>query len=236
MAGTGSFTRGDKPRSVPDPLAEPYAAMTAKQRAYNTRQEAGKGLTVEHPGTLESMAPIWGSGKEAVADWQEKKYVRAGVNAALAASDIFLAKAVVSGVLKGGLKTAGPYVWRTKYKEKLPNGDLAVGAREWLGKQGFLKPGQPGHHWLIPQKSWVPEVIKNQPPFVMGTKDAVQHGRIHGPYTVNGVRLPRFSVPERLWFGTPPWAKAAAASVTGHAGEAVDRAVATSPPAPKLSR
>lgn len=40
MAGTGSYARGEQPRSVPDPLADPYAKMAAKQNAYNARQEA----------------------------------------------------------------------------------------------------------------------------------------------------------------------------------------------------
>lgn len=40
MAGTGSYDRGDQPRSVPDALAQPYARMAAQQRAYNDRQAA----------------------------------------------------------------------------------------------------------------------------------------------------------------------------------------------------
>lgn len=38
MAETGSYTRRDQPRSVPDTLAGPYAQMVALQRAYNARQ------------------------------------------------------------------------------------------------------------------------------------------------------------------------------------------------------
>lgn len=40
MAGTGSYARGDQPRSVPDALAQPYARMAAQQRAYNETQAA----------------------------------------------------------------------------------------------------------------------------------------------------------------------------------------------------
>lgn len=40
MAGTGSYSRGDEPRSVPDPLAQPYSAMVAQQRAHNAHQAA----------------------------------------------------------------------------------------------------------------------------------------------------------------------------------------------------
>lgn len=41
MAASGSYARGDQPRSVPDTLAQPYARMAAQQRAYNDRQGAG---------------------------------------------------------------------------------------------------------------------------------------------------------------------------------------------------
>lgn len=40
MPGTGSYERGGQPRSVPDPLAMPYATMAAKQKALNERQAA----------------------------------------------------------------------------------------------------------------------------------------------------------------------------------------------------
>lgn len=40
LAGTGSYARGDPPRSVPDTLAQPYARMAAHQRAYNQTQAA----------------------------------------------------------------------------------------------------------------------------------------------------------------------------------------------------
>lgn len=239
MASSGSFARGDRPRSVPDPLAGPYDRMAAQQRAYNARQEAEheRGLTetasesirptlpgpqtshrqINHPGTWESMVPIWGSGKEALADLEDKNYVGAAINAGLALSDIALAKAIVSGLAKGGLKTAAPYVWKTKPGQ-------VQGARQWLGQKGFVGRGQPAHHWLFEQKSSVPDWIKNQPPFITPMKDAVEHGRIHGPYTVDGVKLPQFGAGERLWRGTPPWAKAAYVSSAGHGGEAVGRA------------
>lgn len=40
MAGTGSYARGDQPRSVPDTLAQPYARMVTQQHAYNAQQAA----------------------------------------------------------------------------------------------------------------------------------------------------------------------------------------------------
>jgi hypothetical protein len=43
LAGSGSYARGEQPRSVPDSLAAPYRNMVAEQRAYNARQEAAQG-------------------------------------------------------------------------------------------------------------------------------------------------------------------------------------------------
>jgi len=48
------------------------------------------------------MIPIWGSGKEALADYEDGNYLGAAINAGLAASDVFLVKAAISGVAKGG--------------------------------------------------------------------------------------------------------------------------------------
>jgi len=45
LAATGSYARGDQPRSVPDSIARPYAKMVADQREYNDRQAGGPGLS-----------------------------------------------------------------------------------------------------------------------------------------------------------------------------------------------
>lgn len=225
---------------MPDPLDEPYARMIARQRAYNARQAAeqearwngaqalvprdlrrgaarAQDRRFDHPGALESMAPIWGSGKEALADLEDRNYVGASINAGLALSDAVFAKALLSGLAKGGLKTAGPHAWSV-------HPSAGKGARRWLGDKGFVRHGQPAHHWWIEQKSKVPDWIKNQPPFIKPTRDAVEHGRIHGRYTVNGVKLPRFNRAQRIWYGTPQWVKAAYVSSAGHAGAAAGRA------------
>ena len=38
LAGSGSYARGEQPRSVPNTLAEPYARMVTQQRSYTARQ------------------------------------------------------------------------------------------------------------------------------------------------------------------------------------------------------
>ena len=129
----------------------------------------------------------------------------------MAVSDLALVKGAVVALGKGAVKVGGSYAWRAKPWEEVQ------GVRKWLGEKGYLKPGEHGHHGLIPQNGWgkaIPHYIKNQPWNIKGL-DPVTHGRIHGRYTVEGVKLPRFSLAERVWHGTPTWTKPAAAAVAG---------------------
>jgi hypothetical protein len=213
-----SYAFGGQPRSVPDPDGDAYDEMIRRNKLLADRQfmladAHPSPPDVGHPGVWESMIPVWGSGREALADVHDGNYAGAVVDGGLAASDGFLAKAVVGGLLKGGLKTGGNFAWRS-----IPR--RAPGMRKWLGERGFLRPNQPGHHWWLEQKSSAPDWLKNQPPFIKGTADAVEHGRIHGPYTVDGVKLPRFNAVQRAWYGTPDWFKALNFSVPAHAGVA----------------
>lgn len=245
MASSGSYARGDQPRSVPDPNAKLYDEATRRQRAYNERQaqadharqkeqllgdrpfelaDDGDSPDVGHPGAVESLIPVWGSGREALADLHDKNEVGALVNGGLMASDAFLVKALAGAALRGGFRLA-PAVWRTKPWEAARG---VKGARQWMTEIGFAEPGQPVHHWAIPQGGWgkkVPGELKNHLWNAKPLEDAVQHGRIHGPYTVDGVRLPEFNDLEKFWYGTPDWFKALQVSAPGHVGTAVGRHV-----------
>lgn len=249
MANSGSYARGDQARTVPDPDEARHAAAEQWQRKYNAAQAAGlvrnrgnvataagavssqTGTRAEpppsafpdvgHPGALESLIPVWGSGREALADLHDGDWVGAVGNGVLAASDLIPAKAIIGAVGKGAFKTGGTFAWRTKPWEE------AKGVRQWLGERGYLKPGEAGHHWAIPQKEWgkaVPEWIKNQPWNIKGL-DAVTHGRVHGRYTVDGVKLPRFNAVDRIRYGTPDWVKAAGVGGAGRAADATRHAV-----------
>jgi len=232
LASSGSYARGDQPRSVPDPYAKAHAEAAKAQLQYNSRQEAEierKRITrqstsnshrgpdwapdVGHPGTLESIIPIWGSGREALADLHDGDYLGAAANGAMAASDIALVKGAVVALGKGAVKVGGSYAWQTKPWEEVQ------GVRKWMGEKGYLKQGEHGHHGIIPQNGWgkpVPDYIKNQP-WNIKALGPVTHARIHGSPTVDGVKLPRFNAAERLWHGTPTWTKPASAAAAGDA-------------------
>ncbi len=152
---------------------------------------------IGHPGFAESLIPVWGSGRDAVADLQEGDYSGAALKGALAVSDLIPAEAVAGSLEKGAWK-GGSHAWSA--------------TRKWLGKE-YLEPGQHGHHWLIPQNGWgkdVPDWLKNQPWNIKGMPSPEVHGRIHGRY--NG---PQFNPAQRFWYGTPAWVKAVAGEAVG---------------------
>jgi hypothetical protein len=168
--------------------------------------------SVGHPGFAESLIPVWGSGREAVADYQEGDYAGAALNGALAASDLFLAGSIVKGVAKGGVYVAknaakkAPYAWKTE-------------VRPWMVEKGYLKPGQHGHHWAIPQNEWgkpFPDWLKNQPwnikPMPEGPAGAEMHARIRHGYRGK----PQFNPVERYVYGTPTQSKVATGAAIGH--------------------
>jgi len=170
---------------------------------FNTDFSSGR--NVGHPAFAESLIPFWGSGREAIADWQEGDKVGAALNGALAVSDLFLAGSVVKGLSKGGLKLAGSHTWDAtrKYLRKTRK---YWGVDHPLGP--FLKTRQEGHHWLIPRNGWgeaVPDVIKNQMWNIKPMRNKVIHGRIRHPVG----ELPRFNPVEGWWHGTPAWSKVA---------------------------
>jgi hypothetical protein len=220
------------PRSVPDPYSDEYDDMMRRWLADIEASDAGltdlaadqpkpststaspgkslpgqigdafrdwqKGARVGHPGLAESFVPVWGSGREALADLQEGDYTGAALNGGLAVTDVIPAKAVAGALEKGAWKGA-PYASRA--------------TRKWLGKQGYAGFGQHMHHWAIPQNGWgkaVPDWIKNQPWDLKAMPSPQVHGRIHGPY-----KAPQYNLQQRLWYGTPAWAKAIGAETVG---------------------
>jgi hypothetical protein len=79
-----------QPSPVPDPEGDRYDEMLRQERLRRARAEAAEdgppSASVGHPELLESLIPVWGSGREAVADFQEGDHAGAALNGALAAS------------------------------------------------------------------------------------------------------------------------------------------------------
>ena len=215
---SSSYGRGAQLRGVADPDAEAYDKMIRWQRAYNARQEAEErrrsaaaDRTAEkadywrkHPELGESLIPVWGSAREAIADAYDGDRSGMALNGGLAAADLFLASAVLKSMGKGAVKIGGSHAWKGR-----------DGVRKWMGDHGYLADRQHGHHWGIPQNRWgkrVPDVIKNQPWNIKPMKDPAIHMRMDRSWGGK----PQLTPLERYWHGTPAWSKVGSGSAVGH--------------------
>lgn len=195
----------------PAPSSKLVGILEAGQRVLD---DLGPKLK-EHPGELESLIPVWGAGREAVADFHDGDYLGAVGNGALAIADLGGATGLVRAGVKGAIVRSLPKPKRgakSTYAWDRMRADM--GSDNKFPK--LLEYKQHGHHWLIPHKEgWgkhVPDVIKNQPWNITPMPSAEIHGRIHGRYKGKA----RFNPAERIWHGTPGWSKRAAGSATAH--------------------
>jgi hypothetical protein len=158
---------------------------------------------VSAPGTAESFIPVWGSGREAINDFQNGSYGWGTFNSALAASDVFLVSDLAKAMCKGIWKS-GSHKWGV--------------TRKWFGKTRGLPKGTPVHHWAIPQEAMEPgsflETIGNQPWNLMPMEDRAFHDAVHGWGN------DPFNFAERFWYGTPDWAKLLGADLAGKTASA----------------
>ncbi len=158
---------------------------------------------IGHPGIAESFIPVWGSGREALADLQEQDYGPAALNAALAVADLIPGEAVLGTLAKGSLKK-GSQTWSA--------------IRPWVGKRWNLEKFQEVHHWGIPQGRWgrnFPDWLKNSLWNLKAMPSKAVHRRITGKFGGE----PQFNSLEQFWHGTPAWWKAVLGSTTGKTEE-----------------
>ncbi len=163
------------------------------------------GLEVEEPGFWEGLIPIWGSGKQAVHEFQTGHWAWGTFDALVAVSDAVPLRAVVGAGwkfgVKGVVKFGGSHTWGA--------------TKKWLIKGGWREfKGQEFHHWLIPQGGWgkhVPEWIRNQPWNLMRMPDDL--GKFHD--SIHGTGEFAKGLIGRLWHGSPTWAKALLGSGAG---------------------
>jgi hypothetical protein len=175
--------------------------------------------SIGHATDLESLIPLWGAGRNTLADLEEGNYGSAALNGAMFLSDLFLvgapakfiAKAALTGARKGGLKgarEAARYAVMGPIRAEKPSHTKWKYVRSQLGKHGMLEKYQHGHHWIVHRNEGIgrhiPEAIKNHPLNIMGMpKDLSVHGRLHGSYK----GLPEYNYLQKYWYGTPLWFK-----------------------------
>ncbi|CAB1057475.1 Fibronectin type III domain protein [Olavius sp. associated proteobacterium Delta 1] len=171
------------------------------------------GLAVGAPGFWEGLIPVWGSGRQAIDDFQNERYVWGAINTAIAISDVFLigaaAKAVGKGLIKGGWKASQKYFWKT--------GSHTWGAsRKWYANYQRMigEPipfGRHVHHWAAEQGSWLGSKFPNI---------VNQRWNLHIPQSnwahLNGIHGNAYGPLRTWWAGTPTWAKFTEFSTLGH--------------------
>ena len=206
----GGIELSSDPRGQVSTTSDAGTGQNAPPPAPQSASASGQSQS-NHPGLAESLIPVWGSGREAVADWQDHNYVGAGLNGLLAASDLFLAGDVAKAVAKGGFYAIRGPLFRKASEQAWRH------VRETMGPEGvgMLEAGQHGHHWFAPQKSWgknVPDMFKNHPINIKAMPDTATHMRITGRYKGQ----PRFNQFDRWRYGTPTWSKVATVDALGH--------------------
>lgn len=168
---------------------------------------AAKDDSVGEPGMLESLIPIWGSGRESINHFQHGNYIRGILWGAMAISDIFLVKSIVMGgvkllargaakvaleegaelATKGGTETVVHMTNATAEEGIKSSGKLG-------GKWGIFAldaskvPKNPGS-WMRNVKSLVPGNLSRSIEIGGDATKAFQRPPIFGPFS--GVR--------RLW-------------------------------------
>jgi hypothetical protein len=223
-------TPNGKPRAISGQARDVYAERLRREAELRewTKETAEK-LTPDwdrHPDIAESLIPVWGSAREAIADYREGDIPGAALNGVLALTDLgggWSAKALGKTMLKAASKSGSrvglkrpakdPYAWNH--------------ARKRMAENGYLEKGQDAHHWLIPQNGWakkIPTAVKNQPwnikPMPNSEVGKAMHGRITNAYTMPGrpkeEQMKRYNALQRYIVGTPTWAKAVQAGIIGH--------------------
>jgi RHS repeat-associated protein len=174
------------------------------------------GLDVGDPGWW-SLVPVVGSAWEAAHDFECGRWVWGIINTGLAISDVFLVGSLAKGVGKGAFKV-GSHKWGA--------------TRKWLRRQGRARPHQPAHHWLGPRRlyedsaSGIGATVFNQPwnlhlltpPRWLVEKHGYKLASIHWHNALHGEsKHLSLNIGQKLWHGTPHWAKATVASTSGHA-------------------
>lgn len=218
-------TPNGKPRPISEQAADVYAERRRREALVEQAKADATNLIPDwdqHPDLAESLIPVWGSVREAVADVHDGDKLGAALNMGLALTDIgggWTAKALGKTMLKAASKDGS----KVGLKRAIDPNRWEL-ARKRMVENGYLQKGQDGHHWLITQNGFlgkkVPTAIKNQPwnikPMPNNPKGKQMHGRITNAYTLDGIRKERFNALDRYIVGTPTWWKFVNAGAIGH--------------------
>jgi hypothetical protein len=150
---------------------------------------------------ISALIPIYGSGRNAIHHFQSGNYALGAFYTAMAASDVFLVKGIVTGLARGAWKLGG-HSWRV--------------TQGWYAQSRNLAPKTPVHHvyfeqgGILKNQKW----LINQPWNLKPLSSMPESHFVHG-WSFLGV--PGHNILGRVWFGTQGWAKNAVLDVEMHA-------------------
>ncbi|MEH6677531.1 hypothetical protein [Phenylobacterium sp.] len=148
------------------------------------------------------MIPVWGASRGLIADWKQGDRMGMAINGAMLLSELNPLAWGATAYSKAGIRAA----------MKIGSSRTWNATRKRMARAGYFQSGEQGHHWLFRQGSNLPLWLVNHPINVMKLPANV-HKRLHTRDLVNG--LDRFSVAERLYYGTPTWLKVEAGRAAG---------------------
>ncbi len=121
--------------------AGPYQSYVGVMQAANAAQDLAN--DVGAPGFGESLIPVWGSGRQAIHSFQTGHWVWGTVHTALAVSDVFLVKSLVTAggkiVLKGVAKLGADEAAELAAKEAAAKAAAEQAAKEAAEKEAAAK-------------------------------------------------------------------------------------------------
>jgi hypothetical protein len=197
-----------------DTLSGIVSDLDGPIRDFLAKDANGKLLhPIGHPGFAESLIPIEGAGREALANYQEGHPILGTLNLGMAGLDATGIGEIGTDALKLGLRFGRSNTWNA--------------VRKAAGKQGLLEAYQHGHH-IVPRKfipDWIPDALTNNWLNILPMKDQVIdgiehtgtqiHRRLHGRAKVDGQILPKFSPLQQVQYGTKASTRALAGYLPG---------------------
>jgi RHS repeat-associated protein len=150
-----------------------------------------------------NFVPILGSSLDAYDSFQCGNIAAGIFHTGLAVLDMTGAAALAKGLTVGSFKLGARTALKEVYGEGL---SLAWdNVRKRMLRRGLVDKGVAAHHWGFSQASDVADWLKNHPANLMPNISKFAHDAFHYG-----------NLPEKLWYGTPSWAKFAVAGMASY--------------------
>jgi len=153
--------------------------------------------------TALGFVPVVGSTLDAIDAFRDGNIGLGLLNVGLAIVDATGAGALAKGLTVGAFKIAERGLVEAVYAEGRSMAWSNV--RRRMATRGLVEADKDTHHWLLKQAGHAPDWLLNHPANLMPNISETAHYFAH-----------HGNVAQKLWYGTPTWAKTAAAGVASY--------------------